>query len=91
MFFSNVFYPKVVNDKIKGDWTPLMCSQPGHCFALGVTVFLKPFCQQFLCNDPCLREPVRALMDFAVDIPVGCCNVEQVVMCNDVFWHVGEF
>ncbi len=28
---------------------------------------------------------------FAVDIPIGCCNVTQVVACNGVVWHVREF
>jgi hypothetical protein len=40
MFSSNVFYPEVVNDERKGDWTLLMCPQPRHCFAVGVTLFL---------------------------------------------------
>ncbi len=49
MFFSNVFFsPKVVYNKRKSDWAPLMCPQPRRCFALGVTVFLQSFCQQFL-------------------------------------------
>jgi hypothetical protein len=91
MFFLNVFYPKVVDDKRKSDWAPLIGSQPWHCFALVEPVFLQPFFQELLGNDPRLREPVHALADFAVDVPVICCNVEQVVMCNDVFRHVGEF
>ncbi len=42
-------------------------------------------------NDPRLRKPVHALAAFAVDIPIECCNVEQVGMYDDVIQHVGEF
>jgi hypothetical protein len=31
------------------------------------------------------------LVDFAVDLPIGCCSVAQVIVCNDVVRHVGEF
>ncbi len=68
-----------------------MGPQPWHCFALVVPVLLQPFCQELLGSDPCLREPVHALADFAVDVPIGCQNVVQVVMYNDIVWHVGEF
>jgi hypothetical protein len=91
VFFPNVFYPKAVNDKRKSDWTPLMHPQPRHCFALGVAMFLQPFCQEFLGKDPRLREPVHALADFSVSVPARCCNVEQVIMFNDVLRHVGDF
>jgi hypothetical protein len=91
MFFPDVFNPEVVNDKRKCDWAPLMGPQPWRCFALVVPVFLQPFFQELLGNDPRLQELVHALADFAVDIPAGCCNVKQVVMYNDIFWHVGEF
>jgi hypothetical protein len=91
VFFPDIVYPKVVGDKRKSDWESLMGPQPWRCFALVVPVFLQPFCQVLLGNDPCLREPVHALDDFAVDVPIGCLDVEQVVMCNDAFQHVGEF
>ena len=84
MFFPNVLYPKVVNDKRKSDWAPLMGPQPWRSFTLVVPVFLLPCCQELLGNDPCLWEPVHALANFSVDVPIGCCNVEQVVMCNGV-------
>ncbi len=70
---------------------PLMCPQPRRCFALVVAVLLQPFFQELLSNHPRLQEPIHALADFAVDVPLGCCNVKQVIMCNDVFRHVGEF
>ncbi len=91
MLFPDVFYPKVVDNDGQGDWMPLMCPQPRHCFPLGVAVLLQSFCQELLGNDARLREPVHALVDFAVDIPVGCCNVKQLIMFNDVLRHVGEF
>ncbi len=91
MFFSDVFYPEVLNYKRKSDWALLMGPQPWRCFALVVPMFLQLFYQELLGNDPCLREPIHALADFLVDVPTGCCNVKQVVRCNDVFQHVGEF
>ncbi len=69
---------------------PLMCPQPRHCFDLGVAVLLQPFCQEIPSNDPCLREPVHALVGSAGDILIGCCNV-KVIMFNDILQHVGEF
>ncbi len=45
MFFSDVFYPEVINNKIKGDLMPLLCPQPRGYFNLGVTVVLQPICQ----------------------------------------------
>jgi hypothetical protein len=91
VFFPNLFYPKVFNNERKGDGMPFMCPQPWRCFALVIAVLLQPFCQELLGDYPRLWEPVHALADFAVDVPVGCRNVEQVVMCNGIFWHVGEF
>jgi hypothetical protein len=91
MFFPNVFYPKVVDDKRKSDWTPLTHPQPRHCFALGLAMLLQPFCQELLGNDPHLQEPIHALEDFTVDVPIGCCNVKQLIMFKDVLRHIGEF
>ena len=91
VFFPNVFYPEVVNNKRKSDWMLLMCSQPWCCLALVVPVLLQPFCQELLGDDSHLQEPVHALADFTVDVPIGCRNVKQVVMCNVIFRHVGEF
>jgi hypothetical protein len=90
VFIPNIFYPKVVNNKRKGDWMPLMCLQPRCYFAVGVAMLLQPFCQELLGNDYHLREPVHALADFAVDLPIGCCDVKQVIMFNDILLRCGR-
>jgi hypothetical protein len=54
-------------------------------------MFLQPFGQEFLRNDPCLREAVHALADFTVNVSGWGCYVSQLIMRYDVVQHVCEF
>jgi hypothetical protein len=76
VFLANVFNPEVVDDKGECDWSPLVCPKARRGLALRVAMFLQPFGQEFLCNDPCLGKTVHALLDFAINLSVWGCNVE---------------
>ncbi len=71
----------------EGDWMPPMCPQPRHCFALAVVVLLQSSCQDFLCNDPRLWEPIEC--------PDKSCSrhTRQVLRCragDNVQWRLPE-
>ncbi len=88
---TNVFDPKIVVDQGERDGSPLLFPQTGSDLALRVAMFFQSFGEEFLCNDPCLGEPVHAFLDLAVHVSVRGCYVAQFVMLDGVVRHVREF
>ena len=41
MEFTNIFYPKVVNDKSENDWEPFVAPESWSCGSFVITVFVQ--------------------------------------------------
>ncbi len=54
VFFSNVFDAKVVYDKCELYWSRDVFPQPGHQFALEVSLLVEALFEEFVCEELCL-------------------------------------
>jgi hypothetical protein len=67
MFFSNVFYPKAINNKRKADWMPRMCPQPWCSSEVQSKVIFMGH-QILSCHVPVVRSFFHLVKDVVINL-----------------------
>ncbi len=90
VLLANILYPKIVDDEGEADGTGVVFSETGGCFALAISVLFEAFLEQLLGNDTCLWKAVHPLLYLTVDVAFGGGFVAEIIVLDDIIWHVGD-
>ena len=88
ILLTNLLYPKVVNDKGEVDGAGVMFPETGGCFALTISMLSKAFFEKLLGDDSSLWQAIHPVLYLAVYVAIGGGFVAEIVVLNDIFWHV---
>ena len=91
VFFSNVFYAKVVNNECKRYWSCCVFPQAGHQFALEISVFVEALFKQFVRKESCLGQSMHSLCDLDTNHALFVGYFLQFVFIDDFLGHVVDF
>ena len=90
VLLANILNPKVVDNKGEVDGAGVMFPETRGCLALAISMLSKAFFKKLLGNDTSLWQAVHPLLYLVVYVAVGGGFVAEIIMLNDVVWHVGN-
>ena len=67
-----------------------MCPETGGCLALPISMLVEAFFEKLLGDDTSLWQAVHPLLYLAVYVAIGGGFVVEIIMLDDVFWHVSD-
>ena len=91
VFFSDVFYAKVVDNECERYWSCCVFPQAGHQFALEISVFVEALFKQFVRKESCLGQSMHSLCDLDTNHALFVGYFLQFVFIDDFLGHVVDF
>jgi len=90
VFYSNVFYAKVIHDEAELDRTPFVAPETRGGFNFIIAFSEKAGSEEIVGKDAGLGKAIAAAANFEVDPAIAVCTC-KLVFLNEFIWDVGDF
>jgi hypothetical protein len=90
VFYSNVFYAKVIHDEAELDRTPFVAPETRGGFNFIIAFSEKAGSEEIVGEDAGLGKAIAAAANFEVDPAIAVCTC-KLVFLNEFIWDVCDF